>query len=80
MMENFCMTTKLKVLVSVQFVFLIWFALTIIRIENQLYAYQVGMCSEYSDPSQSYQKHQCIEKTNTRTSDIWHLFYALQVM
>ncbi|QDK38583.1 hypothetical protein DOE51_13845 [Bdellovibrio sp. NC01] len=69
--------TKYKIIIAIQFLLLFWFAITIVRIENQRYAYFVGMCSEFSDVSQVVQKHKCIESVETRTSPVWHLFYAL---
>ncbi len=54
-------------------------ARAVIRLENYHYASVVGMCSEYNanDPLQSMQQQRCLNNTETRTSAIWHLYYAL---
>lgn len=71
---------KLKIIIMLQSIVIIWFGWTIIRVENNRYAYEVGMCTEFSKPEQSVEKYECIEKTETRTSDIWHLLYALRIL
>ncbi len=54
-------------------------ARAVIRLENYHYANVVGMCSEFKldDPLQSIQRQECLNKIETRTNSLWHLFYAL---
>ena len=51
----------------------VWLANSLVRVENQRYAMQVGMCrQEVADWS-----YKCLKQVETRTSRVWHLFYAL---
>ena len=54
-------------------------SVTVVRLENFHYASVVGMCPEIKadDPLQTVKRHNCLHNTETRTSPIWHLFYAL---
>jgi hypothetical protein len=56
---------------------LIWFASVIVRLENYRYANSVGFCSEHTD---LVQKSRCLNETETRTSPLWHLVYALGLL
>lgn len=56
---------------------LIWFASVIVRLENYRYASSVGFCSEHAD---LVQKSRCLNETETRTSPLWHLVYALGLL
>jgi hypothetical protein len=60
-------------------ILVIWLAMTVIRLENFRYATFVGFCSECSgNPSQqSIKRYECLKKTQTRTSPLWHLYHAL---
>ena len=57
-----------------------WLSVTVVRLENFHYATVVGMCSEYKadNPLQTVPRHNCLHSTETRTSFIWHIFYALK--
>ena len=61
-------------------ILVVWFSTTIVRLENYHYASLVGMCGQFKadDPLQTVQRHNCLHSTETRTSFIWHLFYALR--
>lgn len=54
---------------------LVWMASALVRVENERYALQVGMCwnEQLRLPDLA-----CIEKAQTRTAWYWHLFYALK--
>lgn len=55
-------------------IIIIWFALVIVKLENYHYAVQVGMCSEVSE---LIERDRCVNSKQTRTSFMWHLYYAL---
>jgi hypothetical protein len=57
----------------------IWFGVTIVRLEKYHYASQLGMCSEYgSDPQGLVTRDKCLDEAETRTSWAWHLYYAMR--
>jgi hypothetical protein len=51
----------------------VWLANSLVRVENQRYAMQVGMCRH----EVGGWNYQCLKQVETRTSWVWHLFYAL---
>lgn len=57
----------------------IWLTVIVVNLENFHYATTVGMCSEFKadDPYHLVKRHNCLHSTETRTSQLWHLFYAL---
>jgi hypothetical protein len=57
---------------------LIWFAFTIIRLENQRHAASLGMCSEFHPDL--VKVNDCLSGKATRTHPIWHLLYGLRVL
>ena len=56
-----------------------WFGATIVRLENQNYAMRIGMCGELNvaDWESVMERSRCLEEVETRTSPLWHLYYAL---
>lgn len=54
---------------------------TVIRLENYSYGGQIGMCYEAADypkdVSARDRREKCLRQTETRTSPLWHLAYAL---
>jgi hypothetical protein len=46
-----------------------------VRIENQRYALYVNLCKY--DPANPTARWDCLEKAQTRTSWLWHLYYAM---
>lgn len=52
----------------------------VVSLENYHYASFVGMCSQYNpaDPMQTVKRHTCLHETETRTSWLWHLLYAIK--
>jgi len=66
-----------SVLIIVLIGMLVWFGSVIVRLENYRYANSIGMCSEHVD---LVQKSRCLNETETRTSSLWHLAYALGLL
>jgi H+/Cl- antiporter ClcA len=61
----------------------IWKLLAVvIRHENHWYASIVGLCWEAADCSKDLdareRREKCLDRADTRTSDWWHLWYALR--
>lgn len=54
---------------------LLWACAALVKVENQRYALQVGMCATSIAPA--LPDPQCLETVQTRTGWWWHLFYAL---
>ncbi|MBY5617279.1 hypothetical protein HFO26_20630 [Rhizobium leguminosarum] len=57
----------------------VWMGVALARLENYHYASQLGMCAEFLGPdlSQQIKRDTCLEGKETRTSMLWHTFYAL---
>ena len=51
--------------------------MVIIRLENYHYTVQLGFCDQYTNIEDFIKKSECLESTQTRTSPVWHLYYAL---
>lgn len=64
-----------KVACGVFAALLLWFGSALVRVENQRYALQTGMCTPVA-PS-SAPDLQCLEEAETRTAWWWHLYHAL---
>lgn len=76
------MTNTHKITIALLVLLLIWFGLTIIRLENAHYANFLGMCDKEgvvynTNPQALIERDQCSQAAETRTSGIWHLYYAL---
>jgi len=71
---------KERIIIIILVLLLVWFGNTIIRLENYHYANQVGFCLEYKFPEQGTQREDCMNETETRTSFIWQLGYALNIL
>ncbi len=54
---------------------LLWTCAALVRVENQLYALQVGMCPAITPLPVPDLK--CLKSVETRTGWWWHLYYAL---
>ncbi len=73
---------KDKIIISVLVILLLWFGISIIRLENYHYAVQVGMCensTEKNELKKHMAKEECLNNTQTRTSPILHLLYGLKI-
>jgi hypothetical protein len=57
----------------------VWLSVTAVRLENFHHASLVGMCAELKadNPLENTKRHACLHSTETRTSPLWHMFYAL---
>jgi hypothetical protein len=53
----------------------IWLAVALVRVENQRYALQIGMCR---DAKISAADLRCLDAVQTRTGWWWHLYFALK--
>jgi len=69
-----------NVVIAVLFLAVVWLAATVARLESFHYASTVGMCGEFNaqDPIQNAKRHSCLHAIETRSSPLWHLFYALR--
>ncbi len=65
-----------KIIILTLSLLLVWFGATIVRLENYHYAVQTGFCIDASIE----QRDSCLNKTETRTSSLWHLLYGLQII
>ncbi len=70
--------TKERIIIGILLALLVWFGAAIIRLENYHYAVQVGFCQEYNNLD-GIKIDECLSKTETRTSWIWHLIYGLKI-
>ena len=71
--------TKLLWVIALLTALLIWFGATIVEIENERYALSLEMCT-LLDPAgieSVVERDQCLDDIETRTSWVWHLYYAL---
>ena len=70
-------------IILILLVFLIWFGMTIVRLENFRYGAVVGSCSsaeyEHYDPEQRIEWYRCLHENTTRTSPLWNLLYGLEI-
>lgn len=55
-------------------VLIVWLSAALVRVENERYALQMGMCW---NESLRLPDLTCVEKSQTRTGWWWHLFHAL---
>ncbi len=70
---------KYKAVVLIQLIVIVWAVFTIIRLENERYALEIGMCPPMSTPKYLSNPN-CLKTIQTRTSPLWHLAYALGVL
>ena len=66
---------KERISLAVAVLLIVWLSAALVRVENERYAMQVGMC--WND-TMKLPDLACIEKAQTRTAWYWHLFYALK--
>ena len=58
---------------------LLWFGVSLIRVENQRYALELEMCGAWS-PENSVKRAECLKQVETRTGPLAHLFYGLGIL
>lgn len=63
----------LRACLVVMTVLLVWTGNALVRVENQRYAMQVGMCQG----DLNMVNLTCLKDVQTRTGWWWHLYYAL---
>lgn len=72
---------KEKIAILILLALLIWFGSAIVRLENYHYAVQVGFCREFDKTVERYtEMEECLNRTQTRTSPLWHLLYGLKMI
>lgn len=66
--------------IVVLLVLVTWLSTIVVRLENFRYATFVGFCSAPTEsvPSDPLKRYECLKSKKTRTSAMWHLFYALK--
>lgn len=66
-------------LILVLLALVIWLSVVVIRLENFRYASALGFCSSCPDVEavRLPERYECLRNQETRTSAMWHLFYAL---
>jgi hypothetical protein len=52
----------------------VWLLTALVRVENERYALQLGMCRDKIGLTD----FKCLSAVQTRTGWYWHLFYALK--
>jgi hypothetical protein len=70
-------------IIVVLMLLLVWLGTSLIRVESERYALYNsaidGTCKfDFARPSTEF--HKCIDSMETRTSDAWHLMYALRIL
>ncbi|OAN52686.1 hypothetical protein [Sphingobium sp. TCM1] len=58
---------------------LIWFGVTIVRLENYRYAASLGMCDQYIGLS-LHRRDACLNGKETRTNWVYNLLYGLRLI
>jgi hypothetical protein len=66
--------TKYRLAVAALLVVVVWFAVALVKTENQRYALSVGLCI---DETMHMADLACLARVETRTAWYWHLFYGL---
>jgi hypothetical protein len=66
---------KKNIAIGVLLATVAYLSYALVRVENQRYALQVGMCR---DVGTGFIKYECLSKVETRTNSLWHLYYALK--
>lgn len=64
-----------RVVLVICLALIVWLSSALVRVENERYAMFIGMCSpDYPGGPLSYK---CLKSTETRTTWIAHIYYAL---
>lgn len=69
-------STSFVVLCAVLAALGIWLATALVRVENQRYALETGLC-QHKPGDLNVEMYRCLKKVETRTGWWWHLYYAL---
>ena len=69
-------------LIVILFALLLWFGLSLARVENQRHALWLGTCPAH-DPTQLEtltKREECLDKVQTRTSSLYNVAYGLGIL
>jgi hypothetical protein len=66
-----------RVLLALSLGLNLWLGSAVVRLENYHYANQLGACTDNIMSVGSTQREDCLQKTETRSSWVWHLLAAL---
>jgi hypothetical protein len=57
----------------------LWFGISLARVENERYALELGMCGEFKpeEPKSLTERRRCLDQVQTRTNALYNLAYAL---
>lgn len=60
----------------------VWFGLSIVRLENERYALELEICGRFDPgkPSTLGKRDECLARVQTRTSAIYNLLYGLKLI
>ena len=72
-MKNESFTFSRQLPLAISLLITVWLASALVRVENERYALVVGMCRDKIGQTDN----SCLRTVETRTSSMWHLFYAL---
>lgn len=65
----------IKILALIASALLLWSLVALARVENQRYAMAIGMCR--MPPPVEAADLNCLERVQTRTNPLWHVYYGL---
>jgi hypothetical protein len=65
--------------IAVVLALLVWFGVTIVRLENYRYAASLAMCDQYTGLS-LHRRDACLDGKQTRTSWVYNLLYGLRII
>lgn len=69
---------KLLIPLIISLMMCFWLTHSLVKVENERYALSIGMCTTTDKiPEIILIDSECLSKVKTRTSWVWHLFYAL---
>jgi len=71
-----------NIVIVILLIVIIWFAKTIVKLEEYHYSNQVHLCYKsgvnYQADFKAYmEREKCLETSHPRTSSLWNLYYAL---
>ena len=69
---------KERIGLAVAVLLIVWLSAALVRVENERYAMQVGMCPGQIPGLAHLPDPACLNKVRTRTAWYWHLVYALR--
>jgi len=69
-------------LIVVLLAIVMWFGLSIVRLENERYALELEICGRFDpgNPSTLGKRDECLARVQTRTSSVYNLLYGLKLI